>query len=49
MSRIMVRHQVKPDLAEANAELVRAVYEELRRVGPSHIRIGSYRVFDHED
>ena len=37
MSRIMVRYKVKPDLAETNAELVRAVYEELHRVRPSHI------------
>ena len=38
MSHIMVRYKVKPDLAETNAELVRAVYEELHRVRPSHIR-----------
>jgi hypothetical protein len=30
MSRIMVRYKVKPDLAETNAELVRAVYEDAR-------------------
>ena len=38
MSRIMVRYKVKPDLAETNAELVRAVYQELHRIRPSHIR-----------
>jgi hypothetical protein len=38
MSRMMVRYNVKPDLAETNAELVRAVYQELHRIRPSHIR-----------
>jgi hypothetical protein len=33
MGRIMVRYTVKPELAETNAELVRAVYEE-RHKGP---------------
>ena len=44
MSRIMVRYKVKPDLAETNAELVRAVYEELHRVRPSHIRYVTFQL-----
>jgi hypothetical protein len=46
MSRIMVRYKVKPDLAETNAELVRAVYEELHRVRPSHIRYVTFQLDD---
>src|SRR5262245_52308623 len=46
MSRIMVRYKVKPDLAETNADLVRAVYEELHRVRPSHIRYVTFQLDD---
>ena len=46
MSPIMVRYKVKPDLAETNAELVRAVYEELHRVRPSHIRYVTFQLDD---
>jgi hypothetical protein len=35
MTRVIVRYQVKPDQVEQNEELVRAVYEEVRRAGPS--------------
>ena len=46
MSRIMVRYKVKPKRAETNAELVRAVYEELQRVRPSHIRYVTFQLDD---
>ena len=45
MRQVMVRYTVKPDQAEHNAELVRAVYEELHRTNPSGMRsetIGDY-------
>ena len=44
MSPIMVRYKVKPDLAETNAELVRAVYQELQRGRPSHIRYVTFQL-----
>ena len=34
MRRVIVRYRVKPDQVERNAELVRAVYEELHRADP---------------
>ena len=34
MRRVMVRYRVKPDQAERNEALVRAVYEELHRANP---------------
>jgi hypothetical protein len=34
MRRVMVRYKVKPDRAAENEQLVRAVYEELRRTEP---------------
>jgi hypothetical protein len=46
MSPIMVRYKVQPDLAETNAELVRAVYEDLDRVRPSHIRYVTFQLDD---
>jgi hypothetical protein len=38
MSQIVVRYRVKPDRAEENASLVRAVYEELAEVKPDGFR-----------
>jgi hypothetical protein len=42
----MVRYKVKPDRAAANAELVRAVYEELHRVNPSGLRYATFQLDD---
>jgi quinol monooxygenase YgiN len=42
----MVRYKVKPDQAEKNAELVRAVYEELHRTEPSGMRYATFQLDD---
>jgi hypothetical protein len=42
----MVRYRVKPEHAERNAELVRAVYEELNRDQPDGIRYATFRLDD---
>jgi hypothetical protein len=42
----MVRYRVKPGQAEPNAELVRAVYEELHRTQPDGIRYATFRLED---
>ncbi len=46
MRRVMVRYKVKPGRAEENAELVRAVYEELHRTGPAGIRYATFQLED---
>ena len=46
MAQVMVRYKVKPDRAEENATLVRAVYEELHRTAPGGL---SYATFVLED
>jgi hypothetical protein len=46
MRRAIVRYRVKPDQAERNAELVRAVYEELHRADPPGMRYGTFRLDD---
>jgi class 3 adenylate cyclase len=46
MRRVMVRYRVKPDQAERNAELVRAVYEELHRADPTGFRYATFRLDD---
>lgn len=46
MRRVMVRYRVKPDQAERNAELVRAVYEELHRADPAGFRYVTFRLED---
>ena len=46
MSAVLVRYRVKPDRAAENAELVRALYEELTAVGPPGFR---YTTFVHDD
>jgi quinol monooxygenase YgiN len=43
---VMVRYKVKPDRASENEELVRAVYEELRRTAPADFRYGTFRLAD---
>ena len=46
MRRIMVRYRVKPDRVAENEELVRAVYDELRRAGPEGFRYATFRLPD---
>jgi hypothetical protein len=46
MRRVMVRYQVKPEQVARNEELVRAVYEELRRVEPAGLRYATFKLPD---
>ena|SRR5437016_4030964 len=46
MRRVMVRYKVKPDQAARNEELVRAVYDELRRTQPADMRYATFRLDD---
>jgi hypothetical protein len=40
MRQLMVRHQLKPGRVEEIKQLVRALYEELRRAAPAVLRYG---------
>jgi hypothetical protein len=42
----MVRYKVKPDQADRNRELVRAVYAELARVQPANMRYATFELDD---
>jgi hypothetical protein len=46
MRQVMVRYRVKPDRADENEELVRAVYEELHREEPEGLRYMTFRLDD---
>jgi hypothetical protein len=46
MKRVMVRYKVKPDRATENEELVRAVYDELQRTGPTGLRYATFQLED---
>jgi hypothetical protein len=46
MSKIMVRYKVKPEMAQENERLVRAVYEELERTAPEGLRYATFRLED---
>jgi hypothetical protein len=46
MKQVMVRYRVKPDQAETNEELVRAVYDELHRTQPAGLRYATFRMPD---
>jgi len=46
MKTIMVRYTTKPEHADANVTLVRAVFEELRQRAPQGLRYASYRLAD---
>jgi hypothetical protein len=46
MKTIMVRYKTKPEHAETNAGLVRAVFESLRQQAPTGICYASYRLED---
>ena len=42
----VVRYRVHPDQADRNAELVRAVYDELHATGPAGLAYSTYRLED---
>ena len=46
MRRVVVRYPVKPDQADRNEQLVRAVYEELHRADPAGFRYRTLRLAD---
>ncbi len=46
MRRVMVRYKVRPDRVEENEGLVRAVYDELKRVQPTGLRYATFRLED---
>ena len=46
MSSSMVRYKVRPDRADENEALVRAVYEELARQRPDGLRYATFRLPD---
>lgn len=46
MKTIMVRYTTKPEHADANVALVRAVFEELRQRAPQGLCYASYRLAD---
>jgi hypothetical protein len=46
MSQVMVRYKVKPEHAEENERLVRAVYDELHRTKPSAMRYATFQLAD---
>ena len=46
MRHVMVRYKVKPDRVAENEELVRGVYDELRRSEPGGFRYATFRLDD---
>ena len=46
MSQSIIRYRTKPDQADANAELVRAVYAELHHTRPDGFRYATLRLDD---
>jgi hypothetical protein len=46
MRRVMVRYRVKPDRADENEQLVRAVYAELKELDPEGFRYRTFRLED---
>jgi hypothetical protein len=46
MSKVMVRYTVKPERAQENEKLVRAVYAELARTRPAGLRYATFRLDD---
>jgi len=46
MRQVMVRYKIKPDRVAENEELVRAVYDELRRTAPAGLRYATFRLDD---
>jgi len=46
MRAVMVRYRVKPEMAEENERLVRAVYAELQALKPAGLRYQTHRLPD---
>ena len=46
MHQVIARYKVKPDRAEENLDLVRAVYEELERTKPAGLRYATFLLDD---
>ena len=46
MKQVMVRYQVKPGRTEENEELVRGVYDELRRAEFAGLRYATFKLDD---
>jgi hypothetical protein len=46
MKRTLIRYKTKPDLADANAELITRVFEELKAAKPEGVRYLSLRLDD---
>jgi hypothetical protein len=46
MNKVMVRYKVKPERAQENEQLVRAVYEELAQTAPAGLRYATFRLDD---
>jgi hypothetical protein len=46
MKQLIIRYKVKPEQAEHNAELVRAVYAELEHARPEGFHYGTFRLDD---
>jgi hypothetical protein len=46
MSKVMVRYTVKPEKAEENERLIRAVYEELELTAPADLRYATFKLDD---
>jgi len=42
MKRVVVRYKVKPDCADENTSLIKAVFEELSQSAPDGIRYASF-------
>src|SRR5271154_4176849 len=46
MKRTLIRYRTRPDMADRNAELISAVFAELKAAGPDGIRYLSLRLED---
>jgi hypothetical protein len=46
MKRTLIRYKTKPELADRNAELIAAVFEELKATAPEGVRYLSLRLDD---
>ena len=46
MKRTLIRYKAKPELADRNAELVSAVFAELKAAGPDGVRYLTLRLED---
>jgi hypothetical protein len=46
MHQVIARYKVKPDRAEENLELVRAIYDELERTKPAGLRYATFLLDD---